>query len=197
MPATHEELVALWGEDGVVVVEAADELPVTRDVRTFLSQVGLPRFLRYFFTADPAELNLPGPGWSVVSGRAQPPPAVYHDSLRLGWNYAGDEIRLEYASGAVAEHHADARGATMVPINSSVEQFVTSLIGLGRLQRIITGASPDEIGPAGSGPQLSDAEIDAREEQFAQELKQIDPGALAKPGSWWAALIEQMRAGIL
>jgi len=169
VPVTHEDLVAVWGEDNVTRVPNADleGLGLSREARHVLAEVGLPETEGVYFTRAKPELIT---GAESV-GRY----------CRIG-SSSTNEIGVVADSGIVLS--ISPPGTYIVGfINSNLECFVEFLYRTTKARRSFAG--------------LGDDEIDAIIEDLEPKLRALDPDAFGNPNHWWSLVFEQLKQGML
>lgn len=169
MRVSHEDLVAVWGEDNVVRVPSTDldglELPA--GARRVLMEVGLPRTAEYFFAYE------------------KPVQIADADSERLfckvGTDYAND-LCVAADSGEFLSLSPTGRYVNNF-LNSDLERFVEFLCQVIAERRGYAGLSMAEIGPI--------------VERMETEFRARDPEAFTGPEYYWSQIFEQLRIGLL
>ncbi len=166
---THEDVVAVWGEDNVVRVPRPDAegLGLPAGAQRVLAEIGLPRKADQLFARDRPELIPAGDG--------------VRQYCKIGSDY-GTDICVAADSGAVLSLSHSAEYPDRF-VNSGLECFVEFLC------RVVTERR--------RFPALGDSEIDALIEHLEAGLRARDAEAFAGLDHWWSVIFEQMRDGLL
>jgi len=168
MSLTHADVIAVWGESGVIRVPSADisgsGLPDT--AQRILVDVGLPREVEYLFIYErPARI-------SSDHGRQH---------WKIGTDY-GTDVCVYTDSGEVVSLSSSGQYPNRF-VNSCLECFVEFLCRVVTERRKFLG--------------LPDYEIDELVERLEAELRARDADAFEQPEHWWSVIFEQLRAGLL
>ncbi|MEH1165238.1 SUKH-4 family immunity protein [Micromonospora sp. CPCC 205539] len=178
MTVTREELVALWGERGVIYFpdQRFDTVLGPLGPETFPPYGALPVEVPILFTVDVSapdvqlfstlmiEVGDGGPGAYIVLGSSPEDPMLL--------------FCLEAATGAVLL--LDLETPNLETVNSSFAAFVEFLYRLGQL--IATD-------PGGR-------ERAARAARIRVDLRAVDPAAFAEPESWWSLALDELESTV-
>ncbi|PWR09825.1 hypothetical protein DKT68_11155 [Micromonospora acroterricola] len=176
MTVTREELVALWGERGVIYFpdQRFEAILGPLGPEVFPPYGALPVEVPILFTVDVSapdvelfstlrvEVGDEGPRAYIVLGSSPEDPMLL--------------FCLDAATGAVLL--LDLQTPNLETVNSSLAAFVEFLYRLGQL--IATD-------PGGR-------ERAARAAQIRAGLREVDPAAFAEPESWWSLAFDELES---
>ena len=180
-----KDFVARWGKDDLPLIrfpkKALEGLTLSEEDKAFLTQAGLPEEAAPFLAFEaPESGQLP----TVADQWDQP--KAYAAYRVIGFDGAGNSIALdENSQGEVVLLDHDHKFARVL-VNKSVWQLAESLLAY----RKFVSDSQEEFGEEAF---LDGKTSPAARKTLRQELKKIDPAALA-PGCFWHVELQNLDA---
>ncbi|MBO2448244.1 suppressor of fused domain protein [Actinomadura barringtoniae] len=186
--ATHAELVAVFGSDGVMTLDRADveSYEVRADVAEVLCSVGIPVAADMLFSM---QVDGPYEALTMFQAETQDRPARF---LILGKGGRGDEVAgadqiryaVELGSGNVFMLAIEDGELTsdIETINTTLGSFVECLYRIELRRREMAGASAEEARPY--------------TEKVIAELRELDERALSEEAFWGGVFEALLKSGV-